>query len=304
MIQRGAIFGLDARLALAVGGIMALALSSQMVSQIRGDRVTAARTQVLELREALVKRFSNGQTLTFDTNLTTLATSGYLDAFTTLRSWAGFNPGLDPWGNALVVRIESGGVTRTVRGYTLPIQMGFIVSAGPDGTFQSTTTAPTQAQYEAWLPAGDDIGLKFNTLPQDLQNVALAQERLRLIAAALETQRLKREQENDVYCDTLANQTGARCDVVDGTNDAYYTGEEMGLNYYPLETADTAPSYTTALGGTARTSGNVASMENFLDQDLGLPINWVRDPWGRVLRYNSNVGNRLSPPYFAMVWYE
>ena len=301
---RGALFGLDARLALVVGGVMALALTAQTVSRLQGDRISQAKTQVEAIAEGLKDRYQAASSMTFDTDLATLGTSGYLNPFTTLGSWLGFDPARDPWGNNLTVAIESGGDTRQLRGFSIPLQLGIVVSAGPDGVFQSTVTAPTVASFETWAPAGDDIGIKFNTAADDEKRALQAQAQLRDISQALWAVAQRNLASNSTYCETPANQTTDRCDVIDGTTDAYFDGEERWLNYYPLEVGDTAPSYTTATSGTARTSGNLASMQALVGTDLGLPTAWAQDSWGRVLRYDSNAYDSTTPPYAAVVWYQ
>src|SRR5690606_24639197 len=99
-----------------------------------------------------------------------------------------------------------------------------------------------------------------------------------------------------------ANPAISFCDI---SGDNQHCGDEYKLyNFYPSSGGDTLPSsYHHKRGRGLYTSGHITPMQNLMTF-IGIPVDYVRDPWGRVLRYNSNITNAVFPPYTASVWFE
>lgn len=316
MKQRGAIFGLDLRMAIVIVGLMATAISTEFLTDFEGDRQETAIKKTELLRDALLSRYASSTTSTFTSTLNTLFTEGYLDAQSGYFSGnSAEQAGTDPWGTNYTVSVVS--ATKTILGASVTSHFGILVSAGADRTFQSATTIASEAAFQTWAPAGDDIGLKFNTVLLDRNRVLLMQQRLRTIMDALVTFAQRTEASvatacvaANCGCDDAAPVTCASLSLAycDRTGDGYYcNNEERMMNFYPTDSTEnfSNPSlaYRTVRGFTTYTSGNLASMQALMTL-IGLPTSFAQDQWGRTLRYDSNEYNTTAAPYTASVWYQ
>jgi len=322
MKQRGAIFGLDLRMAIVIGGLMATVLSTELLSDFEGDRQEQATKKIELLRDALLARYASSTTTTFTSTLSTLFSDGYLDG------QSGYYAGnsaeqaaTDPWGTTYSVSVVS--ASKTILGASVTSHFGILVSAGADRSFQSSTTIASEAAFQTWAPAGDDIGLKFNTVLLDRNRVLLMQQRLRTIMDALITfaQRTETAAAADcvaancgcddaspVACSGLVDGSGRSLAYCDRTGDGYYcNNEERMMNFYPTDSVENASNptlaYRTIRTFTTYTSGNLASMQALMTL-IGLPTSFAQDHWGRTLRYDSNEYNTTAAPYTASVWYQ
>lgn len=330
MTQRGAIFGLDVRLAIVIAGLMATAISAEMLSNFEGERQVKSDRKTENVRDALLTRYANSATTIFTSDASTLLQGGYLDNNQGYYAGdAAAQSNLDSWGTALAVPVVS--ATKTIYGMPVTSHFGVVASAGPDRVFQSATTLANEAAYRSWTLSGDDVGLKFNTILIDRDRVLRMQTQLRRIMEALATYAQRAESTAasaclaaNCGCDDLAPTTCSVASVgyCDVTGDTYYCGQEERMyNFYPTEaaevTANPSRAFSVVRSFTTYTSGNLASMQALMTL-IGLPTAYAQDPWGRTLQYDSNaydsittpvnpstVTTTASPaPYVAAVWFQ
>ena len=311
--QRGAMFSMDARIALVIASVLAGVVGTQVVQRIERSRVEAAEIGVQQLLDGLENYYKTvslnsippGDPSTFDSGAGNFK-SVIVD--TGIVSQA--NLATDPWNRTW--RFDKCTATATIEGVQTTVQYAVLYSDGPNltaesGTGDFLTNAACAANYGAWNVAGDDIGVKFNTFDIERERVSEMKRKLAAIEGALQAYEATKFLENQAFCATPANQsTTPRCDV---TNDGYITGEEVALNYFPKSVNDgTAAVYYIPNGKAASgsemasVSNSAASMTSFLTM-LGLSSNYLRDPWGRLLCYESNRTDNTSGPFTAKVEY-
>lgn len=312
MKQRGAIFGLDIRMAIVIGGLMAVALSAEMISDFEGNRQTRTERTLENLRDALIDRYSGTTSSTFTNTLETLY-DGQAQNLVRYGEASGAEA-VDGWGQTLAVSTTS--ATENLLGVSVTVHYGIIVSSGPNKTFNSSTIVANRAAYQAWAPVGDDFGIKFNTVLVERDRIVRMREQQRVIMEALAAYAQRREAEHTAICtasscncNTDANNcTSLGVPYCDRTSDHLYCpGEEKLYNFYPTDTTEAAANSTLAYnvvrGLATYTSGNLTSMQNLLTL-IGLPTALATDPWGRTMRYSSNQYATTNPPYTAAVWYQ
>lgn len=339
MTQRGAIFGLDVRMAIVIGGLMAVALSTEMLSDFEGDRTIKTERRLEQVRDALLNRYSDSTTTTFTSTLSTLFSSGYLETTDAYYAQQVNSQGAqDAWGSNLTVNVVSN--TKTIAGATVTSHFGILLSPGPDKVYQTASSIANESAYQTWaIPGGsDDVGLKFNTLLIDRDRVTRMQNQLKRIMEAItayaqgaETTMVTTCTASTCNCTPSTGACSTTCSAVaptalpycDRTGDGYYYPlEEKFYNFYPTDSVESAASaassmpwaYSQVRGLTTYTSGNLASMQALMTL-IGLPASFAQDPWGRTLRYDSNeydvavvaasTATTASPlAYTASVWYQ
>lgn len=329
--QRGALFSMDARIALVVGSILAGTIGVQVVQKIQRDRVELAGAQALSIMKALDNYLSDepstlasavvyGHPSTFSTGTNNYA-SIVLDGGYASEPIAT----TDPWGNEWVY--EGCATNLSIEGVTVSVYYAAVYSRGPDGIADSGTNdflvnATCAADYGAWEVANDDIGMKYTNLELQRTRVAEYRRRAQTVLAALQTYENTRFLDNQRFCSNSGNQANARCNWdTSASSPGYDLGEEARMNYYPRSSLDTLDSGTSpndfyydmnggGFGGGVSghwTFGSTPVGMNFnselLINEIGLSQEYVTDPWGRRLCYHSNSGGVLEAPFLATVSY-
>lgn len=322
--QRGAMFSMDARIALVIASVLAGVVTTQVMSRIERSRVENTEIGLRVLIDGL-------RTYYINTGLTTIPTT--LANFRTLIIDTGVVPdrtfNQDSWDRDW--SYDTCSVARTIEGVPVTLNYAVMYSSGKDGTAASGTAdflpnATCEAAFGAWAPTGDDIGLKFSSLDIDRDRLARYRTQADAIVKALNAYEARMYQQNNLYCSTGANQgnTGC-CNVValPAAQAGYTTGEEGRMNYFPRSSTDaTAASanWNNSAGGfyynagrctsvpaapanTTYTSGTLASMQNLMTL-IGMPTAYAQDPWGRVMRYDSNVTGANEAPFQASVFFQ
>lgn len=316
MTQRGALFGLDLRMAIIIGGLMATVISAELLSRFEGDRQATSMQRVESVRNAILTRYASSATTTFDDTLTTLLSDGYLNDDAAIYAGStGTQGAVDAWRQDLAISVVSS--PKTLLGADVTSHFGVLVSSGADKVFQSPTTLADEAAFLAWAPAGDDISLKFNTILLDRNRVLLMQQQLKDIMAAMVIYAQRTESTVASTCEAAncgctdaapVTCTALGLDYCDRTGDGYHCNlEHQMMNFYPTNSVENIsnPSlaYSTLAGLSIYTSGNLVSMQSLMTL-LGLPTSYAVDAWGRTLNYNSNEYNTTATPYTASVWYQ
>lgn len=287
--QRGALFGMDARIALLAMAVAAAALGLLNLNRIGESKTFLTEQRLLDYKKSYLSAWvSEGPThVANPSDVLSSTASAYGDA--TL--------GVDPWGSAYVFNGVS--ALKTIEGQSVTIYFYTMQSNGKNGVNDSVVIS-TEPDYNTWAPAGDDIGLKFSTY--DITHEALldAQHRLHDITIRLQiyVQQALATLRSD--CDILANQLTSTCDFNDDA--AYTTDEEFKTNLLPRSTGEaTASKYYAS--GTTYTSGDITGMQNLMTF-LGLPTSYAQDLMHRTLYYTSNTTGATEAPFAARVWYQ
>ena len=280
--QKGAMFGMDARVALIIASVLAAAGGTTMMSKLERSRQEGAERGVAIITDALEDHYKSVGITTLSPDIATLFTTGFIEE-STLQT--------DPWNNNWNYNV----FTKSLQFEDVPVTVNLAVvhSNGRDGVDDSVTVT-TEAEWDAWVPAGDDIGLKFSTIEIEKKRVSDYRERGKLIIDKLQAYEAAQYIAADTDC------TAAPC-----IN--YNALSPQQFNYYPIENGDANSTFyddaVTNGAGTIYISGNQASMEALMTA-IGLPTAYALDPWGRILRYDPNVNNRTVPPFSASVWYQ
>lgn len=281
--QRGAMFGMDARVALIIMAILAAVGGWQMMSRLEGGKVDQAAAQAEQLREGLQKYY---ETIGLNRMPETLE-----DLF---RSNVVTDPSLrrDPWGNvweyyanSSMVRIEDTPIT---------VQFAVVFSRGKNA-LDDTGGFGGMDDFAEWQPHKDDVGVKFTSREVELKRLGQYRENARLILDKIEA-----------YEAAAFLEAQSTCSAKDGPEwCADMGGKNWTLfNYYPRTDADdtTGVIYYAEKVLNKRTyaSGNLDDMQQLM-MDLGLPASYAQDPWSRVLMFNPNITARTDPPFAASI---
>ncbi len=280
--QRGAMFGVDARIALIVASVLAAVGGLTIMSRLERSKVEAAEVGVELIRDALANWYRSHNALELPETLNELFDSGYID-----------NPSLrlDPWGQPWnYIRIN---VPLQVQSTEVNVNMATVVSAGKDGIADSLIIGG-ERDYALWEPLNDDIGAKFSTINIERQRVDDFKAQARLIVDKLSSYEQARYLEADGSC---ASDGPSWCEEEGGINYRQF-------NYYPrsdLDRNEDVTYYSEATGGSEQyIAGDPIDMERLM-RDIGLPASYAVDPWQRTLYYQSNVTGRGEPPFSASV---
>lgn len=308
--QRGAMFGLDARITLVIAAIIGLAAGFNHIRKLDAAKIEETKLRMAKVKDAYLRYYetTGGSVPADEGDLTTT------DNFGQPFLKAGYES--DAWGNLFMyIHNTAGGahiedsntyITNLITSFT-----SHIISAGPDGVFNHDYMGSYQGAGLDELPSnmealivGDDIMMKVNTFDIDQKRLAQGNKQLAEIKAKIEALAEHNRIRWQRYCEATGG-TPAGCDYnADGT---YVRGEEMLMNFFPYATEVVAgcpasrPFYAdNASFSRSYTSGNLASMQALMTV-LGLPQSYAQ--FGNILRYDSNDGNRCSGPFNFKIWY-
>lgn len=309
--QRGAMFGLDARITLIIAMVIALAVGVNQLSRINGDKADDTMARMERIKDAtLAYANSFGQIPYWDffNELTGASTNLYDRPFL-----ANSEDTVDAWGNSYVFLNAVCNAEVSYYGVVL-------ISAGANGVFDDPLGAFDYVEYDGSCDdfivldendptrvGEDDIVLRFNTYEVAQKQSVDDAAKLKAIMTKLEAQAARNRIRWQRTCEASGTgQTGCDYDA-DGT---YYKGEELNMNFYPYATevvggcAASRPFYgDNNEFSRAYTSNNLASMQSLMTM-LGLPTSYAASSGGWTLNYDSNDGNRCSAPFTAKVWYQ
>lgn len=282
--QSGAMFGMDARIALVVAAILTAAGGITLMSRLESNKVQAAEQQVEIVRDGLARYYAEVGINRMPDSLEEVFRAGKIT-----------DPGLrrDPWGNEW----EYSHAITTVRVEDTPVtlQMAVIYSKGKDGVANSGGIGG-ENDFNEWQTRGDDVGAKFTS--RDIEEKRLKDYRAnaQLIIDKLEAV----ESAGFLEAQNTCSAGGTVPDWCTNTDTKNYTQ----FNYYPKSSADSTSGvvYYADKVQSKRTyeSGNLADMQQMMT-DLGLPPAYAQDPWGRILMYSGNITGRTDPPFSASI---
>lgn len=282
--QGGAMFGMDARIALIVAAILTAAGGITLMSRLESSKVQAAEMQAEQLRESLGRYYTQIGTNQLPPTLDDMFREGAIADKSLQR---------DPWGNPW----EYSRAIATVRIEDTPItmQLAVIYSRGKDGVAESGPIS-NENDYNAWMTRGDDVGVKYISRDVEMQRLQEYRARAQLIVDKLEALESASFLEAQNTCSAGEN-IPTWCASLEGKNYTLF-------NYYPMSDADDTSGVVyyadKVQAKRAYASGNLAEMQQMMI-DLGLPAAYAQDPWGRVLMYNPNITQRTDPPFSASV---
>jgi hypothetical protein len=280
--QSGAMFGMDARIALIVAAILTAAGGVTIMSRLESSKVQAAEMQSELLKEGLSRYYTQvGINKLPDTLDELFRAGGITDP--SLRK--------DPWGNPW----EYSHTIATIRIEDTPItlQLAVIASRGKDGVGNSPSVN-SENDFNEWQTRGDDIGTKYTSRDVELARLQEYRARAQLIIDKLEAVESASFLEAQNTC-SAGETIPDWCTNIDSKNYTLF-------NYYPRSDADdtTGVVYYSdkILSKKTYASGNLSEMQQMMI-DLGLPAAYAQDPWGRTLMYSPNVTARTDPPFSA-----
>ena len=283
--QAGAMFGMDARIALIIASVLAATGSLTVMSQLERSRVEGSEHGIEIIKEAIGAYYQENKNV-LPPDIITLFNQGYLEE-TTLMT--------DAWGNPW----QYNTTTKTLNIEDIPVTvlLATVHSSGKD-TVNDSATVANSAAWDVWVVANDDIGSKFSTLEIDKARVAEYRGRGKLIIDKLEEYRSRGYLTVDQQC--RAGGTESWC-----TNDNYTM-----FNFYPVSDLDVTAAdyydvqYDAEFGGGFVTyvAADTVSMQALM-ATLNLPQELAQDPWGRDLCYNSNITLSVTPPFTGSIWY-
>ena len=281
--QCGAMFGMDARVALIIMAILAGVGGYQIMSRLESTKSDQAEAQAAELREGLKKYYE------------TVGINKLPDSLEELfRSSVVTNPNLrrDPWGNTweyfhneYSTRIEDTPIT---------VQFAVIFSRGKNA-IDDTGGFGGMEDFAGWEPKKDDLGVKYTSRETELGRLATYRKNAQLILDKIEAYEAAAFLEAQSTCS--AKDAPAWCTDMEGKNWTLF-------NYYPRTDADDTGGMIyyaeKVLNKRTYSSGNLDEMQQLM-MDLGLPASYAQDPWSRVLMFNPNITARTDPPFSASV---
>lgn len=283
LAQRGAMFGMDARIALIVAAILTAAGGITIMSRLERSKVEQAELGAQNLRDSILKYYQSVGINQLPPNLDILFQSGLVT-----------DPGLkkDPWGNPWYYERFSS--TVTLEGNPITVHYAVVYSASKDGVANSPSLS-TDSDFAQWEPLNDDVGTKMSTRDIEMARLEDYRARAQLIIDKLQTA------ENAAYVEAQASCTGLKPpDWCTNTNNKNYTQ----FNFYPPSNANSASGVvyyaSDILKKPVYNSGDENDMTQLMN-DLGLPSTYAHDPWGRTLHYSSNVSGRTDPPFSASI---
>ncbi len=279
--QRGAMFGMDARVALIIMAILAGVGGWQMMSRLESAKMDQAEANAAALRDGLAKYYTTQGINRLPAGLDELFEAGIIT-----------NPGLrrDPWGNTW----EYFTATTPVKVEDTPIvmQLAVVFSRGKNA-IDDTGGFSNAEEFAAWEPQKDDLGVKFTSREIDLERLRDYQTQAGQIIERLENAETVGYLEAQTACD--GNEKPGWCDDMDGKN-------WQQFNFYPRTDADATAGVVyyqeKILQKAPFSSGSLEDMQRLVTE-LGLPASTAQDPWGRVLMLNTNIMGRNEPPFSA-----
>lgn len=292
--QRGAMFGMDARVALLIASVLAAAGGVTLMSKLERSRVEGTELALELIKNSVETHYQMEGITALAQNIQELLDKGFLKdpSFIT-----------DPWQNNWKYQVVQRSIS--IEDFDVTEQLLTIHSTGKDGV--NDTPVPTSAaEWALWQPQNDDIGTKYSTIEIEKARVSEYRGRAKLIIDKLESYASANYLEAQRQCDTGDEGTEWCVDKPE-VGDSY-----TDLNFYPQSSTDgTGALYfdNTVSGGSAEiyVSGDEFSMQKLME-NLGLPAAFATDPWKRVLVYDSNYiqdrSNAHKPPFTASIAYE
>lgn len=279
--QRGAMFGMDARVALVIASILAAVGGWQMMSRLESTKSEAALAHLEIIRDGLEKHYE------------TVGISKLPDSLDELfRANLITDPSVrkDPWGNDWEYVHAS--AQMKLEDTPISAQYAVVFSRGKNGVNDSGGFGSVE-EFAEWAPRKDDIGTKYMSREVEKRRLDEYRARAQLIIDKLESAESAAFLEAQNTC-SAAGAPGW-CADLEGKNYTLF-------NYYPKSDADdtTGAVYYSekVLNKRVYSSGNLAEMQQLMI-DLGLPASYAQDPWGRVLMINTNITGRTVPPFSA-----
>ncbi|MBI1309337.1 MAG: hypothetical protein GC129_05790 [Proteobacteria bacterium] len=281
--QSGAMFGMDARIALIIAAILASVGGWQMMSRLESSKVDAAQQQAEQLKDALDRYYQTKGINHLPNSLEELFTEGVIT-----------DPSLktDPWGAPW----EYAHSSAQLRFEDMPVttQFAVIYSRGKNGLNDSGGFSGLD-DFAQWAPGKDDVGTKYISRDVERKRIDEYRGRAQLIIDKLEAAESSAFLEAQNTCG--GDSPPAWCTDTAGKNYTLF-------NFYPKadsdDTTDVIYYSEKVANKPVYSSGNVDDMQQLMI-DLGLPANYATDPWGRILMYNPNVTGRTIPPFSASI---
>lgn len=281
--QRGAMFGMDARIALLVAAILTAAGGITLMSRLERSKVEQSEMGMEILRQGILNYYQNVGINRMPDSIEEIFATNQVD-----------NPNLklDAWGNPW--RYEHISSNVMVEGTPITVHFAILYSGGKNGVAESGSIA-SEFDYAQWATQNDDVGIKVSTRDIEMARKQEFSARGQLIIDKLQSY------ENAAYVEAQGSCEGTSppgwCEEQDGKN---YTQ----FSYYPASSLDAAEDIVyyarDVLQQPTYQSGDLTDMVELL-RILGLPEGYARDPWGRTLMYSSNVTDRQDPPFAASI---
>jgi type II secretory pathway pseudopilin PulG len=296
--KAGVMFGIDARVTMAVTAIAALIVGINQFNGLDKADTEKANLELRTIKNSVLDYYKDKYTLV--TDIDTLMTQNYLSLV------SGFN--MDPWGNTY--EITSFTRNESFNGYQMPVNYVVVYSKGKNGTRDFTVPS----NYTNWVSleaTSDDVIYKFSSKDIDQEVATIEQNQLSIIKVLLENYIREKQQELETFCAIASNQREFDCDI--DQNKIYDEGEHLENNFMLKEKDEAKGKYYITTNGTHGTDNEFKSgyikadhvehnMYTFMDV-IGGYAGYVQSPRGMVLHFDSNKYNTKQAPYYADVWY-
>lgn len=284
--QRGAIFGMDARIAVIVASILAATGGITILSRLDSTNVDQTERHLETLRTGLLDYYANIGITQLPEELEILFQENIIEETFARR---------DAWGNQWDYSFTEEVVA--IEGTEVTMRHAVIFSRGKDGLADSQSVFNPE-DFTEWNTKGDDLGIKVTTREVELKRLEEYRARGQLVIDKIQ----------DVEAKNYLIAVGD----CESTSPAEYCEDQKGknytqFNYYPKSSLDSNAEevvyYEDTTGdATLYEAGNLNDMRQLM-RDVGLPETYASDPWGRVLNYHSNITGRENPPFSASICY-
>lgn len=297
--KRGAMFGIDARVTLAVTAIAAFIVGFNQFTDL--DRISKKQADI-DLK-IIRNAFENH----YKENYTVPATVGDLvnDGYLSLDEGE-----FDPWGSSYIIGFVS--ENKTIKESIMNIKYVYLLSLGKNAV-RDTAAVASVANWDSLVVAGDDVLIKFDTYSLESEIADIESSQIQVVKKLLENYVFSKQAENQIYCSNTDHQKQSNCDV--NGDDVYSLNEELLLNYMPKDVDDTNSKYYLTINGVHGTEnkfkpGYINTVTNFeynmytFMTLIGGLSDYVKSPRGLVLHFDSNKYNNTESPYHAEIWYD
>jgi hypothetical protein len=281
--QRGAMFGMDARIALIVASVLAATGGITIMSRLDRGKVDAAERSLFLIRDAMLDYYQTIGITELPPTIDTLMEEGLIEDLSLEK---------DPWGNPwqyaqLTTNVE-------LEGTDIAMKYAIVFSAGKDGVVDSDIIQ-NENDYAQWAERNDDKGIKVSTRDVEMKRLEEYRARAQLIVDKITSMEAANYLESTGICG--GSSPANWCADYEGKNHTQF-------NYYPksdLDQTDGVIYFTDAKGQTTSyIAGDLNDMRQLME-DIGLPTTYAIDPWNRVLFYHSNITKRENPPFTASI---
>ncbi|HAG52951.1 MAG TPA: hypothetical protein DCL21_04100 [Alphaproteobacteria bacterium] len=298
--QKGAMFGVDARITLAVTAIAAFIVGfNQFTSLERGhNKTTELDLQII--KNSVLDYYKSKYVMV--TDLDTLINEQYLQLPQKYN--------VDPWGVSYAIKSIT--QEETVGNSQMMVKYVTLIAHGKDGV-QNISTPTNYTQWLNLVESGDDIILKFSTRDIEQEVSEIEESQLSIIQGLVNNYVKQQESAVKAFCNVSGNQLTSTCDV-DG-NGTYYENEELTQNFMLKDRDDAAAKYYITTNGTHGTENKFKS--GYVNTTVNVPYNmytfmsviggyadYVVSPRGLTLHFSSNRYNSVDSPYFSEIWYD